>query len=201
MIDREQHLKLVSRLEETFADLYEGTIYHYTTIESFQGIIESSEIWMTNAGFVNDITECNALSQQDDLFKDGELSFNRYVEKWWDRFFKDKDQRKNYYIASFSKERDLLEQWRAYGNICIGFDARGLTRNGFSLYTCVYEKEEIKNWILEKAKAKEWMLNEPDRTRSYIAKDGVPTTSYDNGRDFVLCLNIIEYFRLPLPMS
>jgi len=57
MIDREQHLMQVGELEETFADLCEGTIYHYTTAESFQGIIESSEIWLTNTEFVNDVTE------------------------------------------------------------------------------------------------------------------------------------------------
>jgi hypothetical protein len=162
-----------------------GTIFHYTTIGSFQGIIESNEIWMTNAGFVNDITECNALSQQqDDLFEGDELSFNPYVEEWWSRFFKDENQRNNFYIASFSKEQDSLEQWRAYGSISVGFDAQRLKRNGFSLYSCVYSKEEIKKWILEKAKADQWMLNDPDRTRRFIAEDGVATTSYEDGRDF-----------------
>ena len=184
MINREQHLKQVRELKETLADPCEGTIYHYTTEEAFHGILESSELWLTNAEFVNDITECNALSQQDDLFEDYELSFNRYVEKWWDWFFKDKNQRENYYIASFSKEPDSLEQWRAYGSICIGFDAQRLKRNGFSLYECVYNKEEIKKWILEKAKAKEWVLGESDRTRSFIAEDGVKTTSYDDAKDF-----------------
>jgi hypothetical protein len=199
MIDREQHLKQIRELKETLADPCEGTIYHYTTEEAFHGILESSELWLTNAEFVNDITECNALSQQqDDLFEDDELSLNRYVEKWWDWFFKDKNQRENYYIASFSKEPDSLEQWRAYGSICIGFDAQRLKRNGFFLYTCVYNKEEIGKWILEKAKAKEWVLNEPDRTRSYIAEDGVATTSYEDGRDgvaFSLIFNALIKFK------
>jgi len=183
MNDREQHLKQVDELIKTFADPCEEITYHYTTVESFQGIIESSEIWLTNTEFVNDITECNALRQQRDLFEKDELPFNRYIKEWWERFFKDKNQRNNYYIASFSKKHDSLEQWRAYGNICIGFDAQRLKKNGFYLHQCVYSKEEIKKWILEKAKAKEWMLDEPDRTRKFIAEDGVPTTSYEDGRD------------------
>jgi hypothetical protein len=182
-MDREEHFRQVDKLIGTFADPCVGTIYHYTSTEGLQGIIESGEIWLTNTKFVNDTTECNALRQEKDLFGKDELSFNRYVNKWWDRFSKDKSQRNNYYITSFSKEHDSLEQWRAYGNVCIGFEAQRLEKRGFSLYECVYSKEEIKRWILEKAKAKEWMLDEADRTRSYIAEDGVPTTSYGDGRD------------------
>jgi hypothetical protein len=183
MIDREQHLKQVRGLKETFADHCEGTIYHYTTEEAFHGILESSELWLTNAEFVNDISECNALQQETTLFGIDELAFNRYVNKWWKFFSRRKNERKNYYIASFSKEYDSLEQWRAYGSICIGFDVQKLERNGYSLYTCVYNKEEIKEWILEKGKAKEWNLEDPDRTRSFIAEDGIATTSYEDGRD------------------
>lgn len=165
--DQEQHLKQVSDLIKTFADPCDGIIYHYTSAKGFQGIVESGEIWLTNTEFVNDTTECKALWKETNLFDNDELSFNRYIEKWWQKFQKNQDKDDNtYYIASFSKPKntDSLEQWRAYGNICIGFDAKRLKKNGFSLYECVYSKEEIKSWILEKAKAKEWMLNEPDRT-------------------------------------
>lgn len=183
MNDREQHLKKVDELIQTFADPCDGIIYHYTSAEGFQGIIESGEIWLTNTEFVNDTIECKALQKETDLFGEDELSFNRYIEKWWKYFLEDKKEHDNYYVASFSRETDSLEQWRAYGNICIGFDAKRLKKNGFYLYECVYSKEEIKRWIIEKAKTKEWMLDEPDRTRKFIAEDGVPTTSYEDGRD------------------
>jgi len=183
MNGREQHLKQVNELIKTFADPYDGIIYHYTPAKGFQGIIESGEIWLTNTDFVNDTIECNALQKEADLFGKGEFSFNRYVEKWWQNFLKYKDKRNTYYITSFSKKPDSLEQWRAYGNICIGFEAQRLKKSGFYLYECVYSKEEIKSWILEKAKAKEWMLSEPDRTRKFISKGGVLTTSHEDGRD------------------
>jgi len=86
------------------------------------------------------------------------------------------------YVASFSKKPDSLEQWRAYGNICIGFDAQRLRKTGFSLYECVYSKSEIKEWILKVLKAGEWMLDEQDRKRHFIAEDGIPTTYADDAR-------------------
>jgi hypothetical protein len=182
MNDREQHLKQVEQLIKTFADPCEGTIYHYTTGEGFLGIVESGELWLTNTEFVNDISECNALQQEMDLFGIDELTFNRYVDKWWKYYSRRNNERNNYYIASFSKEPDSLEQWRAYGDVCIGFRAERLKKSGFSLHECVYSKEEIKSWLLKRAKAKEWMLDEPDRTISYV-RDGVATTRYEEGRD------------------
>jgi hypothetical protein len=164
-MDRKQHLKQVNDLIKTFADPCDGIIYHYTSARNFQGIVESGEIWLTNTDFVNDTTECKALLKETDLFGDDELSFNRYVKEHWQNFRKGMyEDNGTYYIACFSKEANLLQQWLAYGNICIGFDAIRLKKDGFSLYECVYDKREIRKWILEKAKAKEWMWDEPDRT-------------------------------------
>ena len=171
MVDRQQHLKQVAELRKTFVDPCDGLIYHYTSVEGFKGIIETSELWLTNTEFVNDTTECNTLQKEKNLFGKEELSFNRYLIKQWEIFSKKRNESLNYYIVSFSKVHDLLEQWRSYGNICIGFDAKQLKRRGFYLYECVYNKEEIKKWILEKAKAKEWSLDEPDRSKDFMEGD------------------------------
>jgi len=163
-----QHLKQVNALIKTFADPCDGIIWHYTSARNFQGIVERGEIWLTNTNFVSDITECKVLLKETNLFGKNELSVNRYVEKHWQNFREGiYEDDSTYYIACFSKEPNLLEQWRAYGNICIGFDfdAERLKKKGFSLYECVYDKSKIKEWMLEKAKAKEWRLNEPDETR------------------------------------
>ena len=72
-----------------------------------------------------------------------------------------------YYMASFSRSRDLLEQWRAYGNFCIGFDAKKLnSKKGISLYKCLYRNADIKKWILKHEKSKIWdVLNRKDFKR------------------------------------
>jgi len=171
--DRKQHYERIGNLIKTFADPCDGIIYHYTSAEGFQGIIESGELWLTNTNFVNDITECKILQEeaQKGLFKENELLDNQYVQKWWKLFKEDKNKDNNYYIASFSKVPDSLEQWRAYGNFCIGFDSQNFKKDNFQLFECVYDKEAIKQWIIEKEKAKEWGLSEPDRTHSYVIDD------------------------------
>lgn len=181
--ERSQHWKRIKDLMETFADPCDEPIYHYTSASAFQGIVESGEIWLTNTDFVNDTTECQALRKETGLFEEGELSFNRYTKKWWPSFleYNNKDASSNY-IASFSTKSDSLEQLRAYGNICIGFNAERLEKDGFYLHKCIYNKSEIKEWILDKARAKEWTLSDPDRTRQSIGKDNVTTTSYEDGR-------------------
>jgi hypothetical protein len=146
-------------IRQAFADSCRGTLYHYTNAEGFRGIIDKHEIWMTNTAFLNDPTECKLLSNEKDLFAGAVLS-NEHVKQAWDEFvknFADKD-RSDYYLASFSKIRDLLEQWRAYGNFCIGFDAKKLSnlKSRVKLYECVYDKQTIKKWILRKEKVNEW---------------------------------------------
>jgi hypothetical protein len=60
-------------------------------------------------------------------------------------------------MASFSKKKDSLEQWRAYGNFCIGFDATKLAiKRHISLYECLYNEDAIREWILAKEKIPEW---------------------------------------------
>jgi hypothetical protein len=160
-------------IRQAFADSCMGTLYHYTNAEGFRGIVDKHEIWMTNTAFVNDPTECKALSNEKDLFAGAVLS-NEHVKQAWDEFvenFADFD-RSNYYIASFSEARDSLEQWRAYGNFCIGFDAEKLSnlKERVKLYKCEYDKQNIKEWILNKEKCKEWE-NKVTEAKEDAAKD------------------------------
>lgn len=145
-------------LIEEFADPVDGVIYHYTSAEGLRGIIENSEIWLTNIAFVNDTTECKVLEEKKDLFNDGDLT-NKFVKNMW-RGFLEYSYHRSYinasYILSFSRGEPSLEQFRSYGNFRIGFDAKKLKSRYSNLYSCVYSKEKIKDWILEKQKAKEW---------------------------------------------
>jgi hypothetical protein len=144
------------RLIKAFADPCDGVIYHYTSGDGLKGIVENSEMWLTNTAFVNDITECKALQEEKNLFNDNDFS-NTYVADSWRNFIQYPDGRdNNTYIASFSKGEESLGQWRAYGNFRIGFRAKDLVKSPFNLYKCVYEKDEIKKWILKKEKVKEW---------------------------------------------
>ncbi len=72
--------KLVSKIE----DRVSGPIWHYTDAQGFRGIIESNEIWMTNARFVNDKTELRASFEGREIFRDVTFEnsdFDRFKSK------------------------------------------------------------------------------------------------------------------------
>ena len=152
---REKKYEQLKKLLATFSDHIEGTVYHYTSSEALRGIIDNNEIWLTNTSFVNDKTECKVLKDQTSLSKGKDFT-NDFVQKYWERFKNPILNDNTYYIASFSKVGNSLEQWRAYGNFCIGFDAKKLAESGITLYECVYRENDIKKWILEKEKGTEW---------------------------------------------
>src|SRR4030067_486611 len=145
----QNRVKQYESLIKVFADPCRGVIYHYTSAEGLKGIVENNEIWLTNAAFVNDTTECKALQEEKDLFND-DFS-NKYVKDNWKDFIRSPDKETDIYMASFSSGKESLGQWRAYGNFRIGFKAKDLVKKPFNLYKCVYHKEEIKEWILKKS--------------------------------------------------
>jgi hypothetical protein len=175
---REKRNKQLRCLIASFADSYDGLIYHYTSPEGLRGIIDSGELWLTNTAFVNDTTEGIALKKKRILIKESYLE-NKFVQTAWSRFINGKDIEDNvHYMISFSKKKDSLDQWRAYGGYCIGFEAKELVRRGFHLYECVYRKDEIKAWILEKEGLSKWKgCNLDDERRKAAAYNLIYTAS------------------------
>ena len=147
---------LLSELLHAFSELYRGTIYHYTSTEGLAGIIGNHEIWMSNTAFMNDTTELRALQNNRSILKENDFT-NEYVRRAWCDMPRQRSFENNYYMASFSRAKDLLEQWRAYGSFCIGFDAKRLRlKKGISLYKCLYRSNDIRNWILNKENREGW---------------------------------------------
>jgi len=144
-------------LQREIEDRVNETIYHYTSAEGFRGIVTSSELWLTNAAFVNDTTECKAFLEDcaKDLIQDESLGNNDVKETLGFRL-EDGPENDKYYIASFSRARDSLSQYRAYGKFCIGLDPRKMRRNGFHMYRCVYRTRDINDWVRKKARVRQW---------------------------------------------
>lgn len=155
----EKNLKQLQRLLATFKDPVRGTVYHYTSAEGFRGIVANSEIWLTNTAFVNDTTECRMFwdLKKEDVFGTGPFQ-NRLVEAYWDDWaeIRCKQRDSTYYIASFSSRENQLQQYRAYGGFCIGFEATALQARGFDLYRCVYTTKQINEWIRKKSESERW---------------------------------------------
>jgi hypothetical protein len=116
-------------------------LYHYTVIEPALSIIQTNELWATNAVFMNDESEIRYAADilrrvSEDVVNDPEFisvdqgnlsramlpvhrvlaNLHSYIEV---------------YVSCFSSEQDQLSQWRAYGQsggLSIGFDASQLKR-------------------------------------------------------------------------
>lgn len=116
-------------------------LYHYTTTEGLIGIITSGQLWMTNAGFLNDSQEitygaAKAATQLRDKATEARVAncdqdMNNYVAEALDDIANsiesindpEKGRFEFPYVASFSEERDDLSQWRGYAEngYCIAF--------------------------------------------------------------------------------
>jgi hypothetical protein len=153
-------IKQFNDLLKALSDPCEERVYHYTSASGLRGIIENHEIWLTNTEFVNDISECKTLHEQKTFFDEyfSEVS-NKDVIDSWENFKRQPHIFNNYYIASFSKKRNSLEQYRAYGSFCICFETDKFVKRGFSQFECIYDISKIGEWIVDKSRVPEWDLN------------------------------------------
>ena len=152
-------MDLLKELLQAFSEQYTGIVYHYTSADGIAGIISNHEIWMSNTAFMNDTTELRTLQDERNILKDNDFT-NKYMRRAWHDMQKSRSFEPNYYMASFSRVKDMLEQWRAYGSFCIGFDSKKLNlRKGVSLYSCLYRASDISKWILSRDRKKEWGNN------------------------------------------
>lgn len=84
-------------------------LYHYTNINSVIGILTSQSLWMTNIRTANDSSEGRLILEKSlSKIKNGNKIRSLLLN--------------NLYTCSFSLNGNMLSQWRAYGDIAIGFD-------------------------------------------------------------------------------
>lgn len=134
-------------------------IYHYTDISAFQSILENNELWLTAHSYMND--EREYFEGLEVLEKNIKLKLhdaNDKVIEVIEEIFQHIKQVVIYSI-SFSKESDLLSQWRSYcpidGGVSIGFDStilersicgQNATNNIRYLQECCYDPEHS-SWV------------------------------------------------------
>lgn len=95
-------------------DLY----YHYCSVSSFFKIITNKTLWLSDADYMNDHAE---LKWIDTVMNKILKEKNNQLKKEYDRL-----EHKKHYFISFSKEKDILSQWRCYADdgqgVAIGFN-------------------------------------------------------------------------------
>lgn len=124
-------------------------IYHYASLQSFLSIIENQSLFCTNINYLNDkkeyqhgidqILKVVKKLQEENFYKIILDNFNDHI----DIFYK-----KQRYVSCFSKEGDMLSQWRAYANqgkgVSIGFDLNNFESSVHQLLTgsqVLYDEE------------------------------------------------------------
>lgn len=114
--------------------------YHYTSVASALGIINSRSVWLTDYRFLNDRRE---LRQGIDslLSKIPESQQNSFK-----RAFRWHDLANHHCVFSLSCSPKILSQWRAYAadgtGFALGLDRRFLEFAGLSLVECRYEDHD-----------------------------------------------------------
>jgi hypothetical protein len=153
-------------------------IYHYTSADAFRSVIETGEVWATNAAYLNDSGELSypvrlAQGVLDEFLAaepdhevrgfiagvDSDLALHSFYKSW--------------YVTSFSSRGDLLSQWRAYcprGGYSIGFDgpriAASLKRRAGHYFGPVVYKESS-----QLAKIREIVQEHVQEFRQLISSD------------------------------
>jgi hypothetical protein len=113
-------------------------LYHYTDWRGLQGIVESQEIWFTDYRHLNDPSElihgidvAHQVAHELATVSNGLVRM--FLETFVDMFSPENlSKTLEFFIASFSRERNDLGQWRAYADNGRGF-AIGFSPNMFSV--------------------------------------------------------------------
>lgn len=108
-------------------------MYHYTTLEGLQGIIDSSDLWLTESQFLNDASEVNhGIELSREIFNELNISASPINEFLQEVINTPSEKRPRINIACFSNAQDSLSQWRAYSGgmgVSIGFRTMDFLRS------------------------------------------------------------------------
>lgn len=141
-------------------------LWHYTSVQGFQGIIGSGSIYATDVRFLNDTEEfVHAQKVADELVENtpelGDLQFPLRASLKWavETIFGSDFLNPNsaqIFVASFTDSEDDLSQWRGYSygtyGVSISFDLRVFrppvdSDSAVTLAPCIYDDGEKMKFI------------------------------------------------------
>ncbi len=148
-------------VEELFSRPIPERVWHYTSLEGFEGILTSGNVWATDARFTNDSTEfihardvaetcIQSLNAAGILGNFPSLDLQEMLHHAFDRGALSPLENE-VYLISFSEARDLLTQWTQYADrgrgVSIGFDLRYIRpprelEVAVTFAPCIYQQNE-----------------------------------------------------------
>ena len=192
----------------------EKPLFHYTTIKGLQGIVENRSIWATDTRYLNDFSE-NSYSKkilrqelinfckETPVFhknttpnKSPGYHFLKILEENIQTLFP--SDKFSFYVCSFSEQKDLLSQWRGYGQDGTGFSlgfninklSQCLKESNFDIRPCIYEEEKQKE--LMRALIKETASQFMDK----IGYSNSIEETWDNEGKFILADFMLKFIKL-----
>lgn len=107
---------------EDYIQTKESKVYHYTSSSGLKNILSSKKIWFSNIEYLNDEDEMYytyklAINVANELKDKLNEDFYNIIINSHERYLKQKESQKqffDYYVASFSKEKDSLSLWNYY---------------------------------------------------------------------------------------
>jgi hypothetical protein len=138
-----------------YMDRPSGSLFHYTSLRGFLGIITEGELQITDARYLNDASEMRVFVERiksamsiDTEFDEFTDDFHKEFGAWLD--FRISDHGHSIFVACFTGNGNLLSQWRSYGdpgkNLSIGFNPDALQSaahsQGYILGRCIYDATE-----------------------------------------------------------
>jgi hypothetical protein len=141
-------------------------LWHYTSVQGFQGIIGSGGIYATDVRFLNDIEEFIHIRKVADELVDNTPEFGDFqfplrsnlkwaVETIFGSDFLNPNSAQ-VFVASFTDSEDDLSQWRGYSHgtygVSISFDLRVFrppvdSDSAVTFAPCIYDDGEKKKFI------------------------------------------------------
>jgi hypothetical protein len=124
-------------------------VFHYTDATGLQGILNKRKIWATHFQYLNDSSEIrHHLDHMDKMIEEGlmgksddEIQVINTIRQAIEEDLKTRD----YYIACYCEEGDLLSQWRGYGKGGEGYSV-GFTPNLTRLASAPLKNTEKEDW-------------------------------------------------------
>ncbi len=163
-----------------------ASLYHYTMQAGLLGILKSDSIWASKVHYLNDSSEYQLgldlarVVLRERLESERDSSQRAKIECLIDNIHTIEGL--NVCVCSFSEERDLLSQWRAYGGpggCSVGFRTSYLPERAaaqnFILAACEYDEERqraLASELINEALSQDFNTVpgyiSPDRPRTYV---------------------------------
>jgi hypothetical protein len=136
-------------------------IYHYTDDIGLKGILQNGHLWLTDVFDLNDPSELkHGIGLSKAYFSElwgGEMILDEFSDTFAKIVNDGIENIANFFVCSFSREKDDLGQWRAYADdgrgYAIGFNAHSLEqafaktesadRWGCSAFPVTYDDEKL----------------------------------------------------------